>query len=129
MPTWLYRYFGNWPNIRLYNPSSNPAYAGQVLSEGSGANHGSDLEMVFGNPSGVSGLADTAPEKEMISIMQGAWAAFAKDPVNGLKAYGWPKYVNGKDTLIRLAYNNNPKAEFINGQAYFDGCANYTPTA
>ncbi|TKA61784.1 hypothetical protein B0A49_09466 [Cryomyces minteri] len=34
VPTWLFRYFGDWDNLRLY-PTS-------------GAYHGSDLEMVFG---------------------------------------------------------------------------------
>ncbi|KAK5139307.1 hypothetical protein LTR04_003702, partial [Oleoguttula sp. CCFEE 6159] len=34
IPTWRYRYFGDWPNLRLY--------------DGSRAYHGSELEMVFG---------------------------------------------------------------------------------
>ena len=43
---------------------------------------------------------------------RGAWAAFAKDPVNGLRIYGggngtgWPTYVPGQNTLVRLAYQN-----------------------
>ena len=50
-----------------------------------GATHGDEVPLVFGNNTGMSG------------IFQTAWAAFAKDPVNGLLNYGWPKYTrNGK---------------------------------
>lgn len=122
VPVWVYRNFGNWSNLELYPP--NPAYAGQVISEGSGAYHGSDLEMVFGNPSGVSGLPNSQPEKEMIKLMQGAWAAFARDPAKGLTNYGWPEYNPDTSSLIRLAYNNSPTAEFVSPNLYFAACNN-----
>jgi len=41
VPTFLFRYFGHWDNLRLY-PTS-------------GAYHGADLEMVFGASADVSG--------------------------------------------------------------------------
>ncbi|KAK5118771.1 hypothetical protein LTR85_007977 [Meristemomyces frigidus] len=124
VPVWLYRYFGNWSNIELYPPTA--AYAGQVIGEGSGAYHGSELEMVFGNPSGVSGIANSAPENEMIALMQGAWAAFARDPVNGLTAYGWPEYDPSTESLILLALNDTPTAEFVIPSVYNAACVNET---
>ena len=78
-PTWRFRYFGDWENLRLY--------------EGSGAYHGSDLEMVVGNSEGVSGIPSGQQEKALTTLMQRAWAAFARDPVNGLvKEVGWERY-------------------------------------
>ncbi|KAK4541845.1 hypothetical protein LTR36_007377 [Oleoguttula mirabilis] len=124
VPVWLYRYFGNWANIELYPATS--AYAGQVIGEGSGAYHGAELEMVFGNPSGVSGIPNSAAENEMISLMQGAWAAFARDPVSGLTVYGWPKYDPSAETLILLALNNSPTAEFVSPSLYNAACVNET---
>ncbi|KAI4278728.1 MAG: hypothetical protein L6R38_005183, partial [Xanthoria sp. 2 TBL-2021] len=43
IPTWRFRYFGDWDNLRLYGPS-----AGNGNEEGSGAYHGTDVEMVLG---------------------------------------------------------------------------------
>lgn len=82
--------------------------------------------MVFGNPSGVSGIPNSKAENEMIALMQGAWAAFARNPVNGLTAYGWPEYDPHTHSLIRLAYNNLPTAEFVNSKLYNAACANET---
>jgi cholinesterase len=50
VPTWRFRYFGDWDNLRLY---TNPC---------SGAYHGSDLEMVLGVSQDVSGLPESDPE-------------------------------------------------------------------
>lgn len=98
VPTWRYRYFGDFPNLRL---TSVPD---------SGAWHSSELPLVFGNyPNATGGVpASTAAELSIGDYMRGAWAAFAKDPVNGLTSYqgGWPMYNPAGNTLIRLAYNN-----------------------
>ncbi|KAK3112833.1 hypothetical protein LTR53_010464 [Teratosphaeriaceae sp. CCFEE 6253] len=126
VPTWLYRYFGDWPNVNLY--PANDDYPGQVVSQGSGAYHGAELEMIFGNPSGVSGLPNTADEDKMIALMQGAWAAFAKNPKTGLTAYGWPVFNPSTNSLIRLAYNNAGTADFVSPGLY-NQCANFTPSA
>jgi hypothetical protein len=60
--------------------------------------------MVFGT------LPDNATdrEKRVGDYIRGAWAAFAKDPEKGLSCYegGWPVYESGKETLIRLAFND-----------------------
>jgi cholinesterase len=98
VPTWRYRWFGDFPNLRL---TSVPD---------SGAWHASELPVLFGNyPNATGGVpASTDAELSIGNYIRGAWAAFAKDPVNGLNSYqgGWPKYNPTGNTLIRLAYNN-----------------------
>ncbi|TKA50094.1 hypothetical protein B0A49_12120, partial [Cryomyces minteri] len=76
VPTWRYRYFGDWPNLRLY--------------PGSGAYHGSELEMVFGTAVDVSGAPNTGAENATSRYMMKAWAAFARSPADGLEDFGWP---------------------------------------
>ena len=95
--TWRYRWFGVFPNTRL---TSAPE---------SGAWHASELSILFNtSPSGPGIPANTPEEIAIGTYLRGAWAAFAKDPTNGLKNYGggWPTYVPGQETLIRLAYQN-----------------------
>jgi cholinesterase len=98
VPTWRYRWFGDFPNLRL---TSVPD---------SGAWHASELPVLFGNyPNATGGVpASTDAELSIGSYIRGAWAAFAKDPVKGLNSYqgGWPEYSPSGNTLIRLAYNN-----------------------
>jgi carboxylesterase type B len=84
--TFLFRYFGDWDNLRLY-PTS-------------GAYHSSDLKMVFGASVYVSGIPDSAAETKMVAPMQKAWATFAQDPHEGLtKVMGWPRYMPDGDCL------------------------------
>ena len=79
VPTWQFRYFGDWDNIRLY-PTS-------------GAYHGSDLQMIFGGAEDLSGLPNSVPESLATVMMQHAWATFAEDPQNGLsKKLLWPQF-------------------------------------
>lgn len=70
---WRARYFGEWPNLKLL-PWLH-------------AYHSSDIPMVFGT-SDLLG-PNTATETATSKYMQDAWAAFARDPENGLQ---WPKY-------------------------------------
>ena len=114
VPTWRYRYFGDWPNLRLY-PSS-------------GAYHGSDIEMVLGTAYDVSQTPSTAAEEITSRYMMKAWAAFAKNPTRGLEEYGWPMYKNTSEhTLVRLGYINESTASFVSPHVYdalcwaFDG--------
>jgi cholinesterase len=76
----------------------------------SGTWHASELPLLFGNYPNVTGgvPAITPAELSIGNYIRGAWAAFAKDLVNGLNSYqgGWPKYSPSGNTLIRLAYNN-----------------------
>ncbi|KAH8599490.1 carboxylesterase [Bisporella sp. PMI_857] len=110
VPIWRYRYFGVFPNL--------------ALSWNSGAWHAAEVPMLF-NTAPLVPSATT----EQISIgkyMRGAWAAFAKDPANGLTNYedGWPSWDPTKDTLIRLAYNNQTGTNLASGYQY-DGWCSY----
>lgn len=78
IPTWRYRYFAEFPNLRLY--------------PGSGAFHGSEIPMIFDTAPDIS-LEPNTPEQEALSdYMMSAWAAFARDPRAGLTGLGWPEY-------------------------------------
>lgn len=73
VPTWRYRWFGEFPNLELSSGQS------------SGAWHGSELPIIFGTDMDIQDIvARTPPQAAISTYMRGAWAAFAKDPVNGL---------------------------------------------
>lgn len=77
--------------------------------------------MVFGT-SDLLG-PNTALEKQTSEYMQGAWVAFAKDPVNGLKdQYSWPTYEAETESLVQLGYEGNAEAVFAKGDAFDESC-------
>lgn len=120
VPTWRYRYHGQWANLRLYNGTAG------LGSRGSGAYHGSEVEMVFGTGQDVSLVANSAREDEVSAYMMGAWAAFARDPETGLTGYGWPAYGAGSEasgglTLVQLALNS-VRASFELPSLYDSAC-------
>ncbi|KAL8845675.1 MAG: hypothetical protein Q9221_009168, partial [Calogaya cf. arnoldii] len=82
VPTWRYRYHGDRENLRLYKGTAG------LGPRGSGAYHGSDIEMVFGTGQDVSGLRNSVAENATSKYMMGAWAAFARDTKAGLEKYG-----------------------------------------
>ncbi len=97
IPTWRYRWFGAFPNTRL------------TIVPDSGAWHGSELPFLLNNFFPGPGIPpSTEAEVDIGNYIRGAWAAFAKDPEDGLRSYrgGWPTYNPGDKTLIRLAYEN-----------------------
>jgi carboxylesterase type B len=109
-PTWRYRYFGVFPNIN-------------VSWEG-GAYHGAELPLIFGTT--FSTPNSTAEEIKFESYLRGAWTAFAKDPVNGLRRYGggWPLYDPAEKSLIRLGYENLVGTHLALPMLYDVGCVN-----
>ncbi|KAJ5902786.1 hypothetical protein N7495_003314 [Penicillium taxi] len=88
VPTWQSRYFGDWANLRLY-PTS-------------GTYHGAEVPLLFGNAELISGINNTDQENKFARYLSSAWVAFATDPKNGLKAFGWPRY-NPHIHLPRIA--------------------------
>jgi cholinesterase len=66
----------------------------------------------------------TKAELAIGNYMRGAWAAFAKDPKNGLQCYegGWPKYNAEEKTLIRLAYNDTVGISVVDPILYDSVC-------
>ncbi|EKD21085.1 carboxylesterase [Drepanopeziza brunnea f. sp. 'multigermtubi' MB_m1] len=99
VPTWRYRYFGDFPNLSL--------------SPASGAWHGSEVPMIFGTDLEIQNYtARTASQSITASYIRSAWSAFVKDPEAGLTkqvylSYGWPRYNADTATLVMLAYNDN----------------------
>ena len=127
---WRYRYFGDWDNLRLYGPSQ-----GNGNEEGSGAYHGTEIEMVLGVAEDVSGVPIVTKgkagkqgrqEEKMMRVMMGAWAAFAGDSRHGLEEYGWPVYDPHTESLVRLGFDNKGKATFVRPEVYDDVCFNVT---
>ncbi|KAL1842997.1 hypothetical protein VTJ49DRAFT_3474 [Mycothermus thermophilus] len=111
--TWVYRYYGDWDNTRLYPDS--------------GAYHGVDLHMIFGGSEEVSGIAPSEEQKKVTKEMQKAWFVFAKDPEDGLeKELGWPKWNPDEDTLIGLAYNNQAGVQTLDPATYDAPCSTIT---
>lgn len=92
VPTWRYRYFGNFPNTNIATDS--------------GAWHAAELVILF--DTAPTDPAWTADEVSISNYMRGAWAAFAKDSAAGLSTYGggWPMYDYSTESLIRLAFDN-----------------------
>jgi cholinesterase len=95
----------------------------------SGAWHASELPILFNNtPSGPGIPVGTPQEIAIGSYLRGAWATFAKDPVNGLSTYsgsdgtGWPTYVPGQNTLVRLAYQNLTGPNLAPSEMYDSQC-------
>jgi len=112
VPTWRYRYFADFPNVRL------------TLNPDSGAWHGAEIGIVWQTTVDASGEANTAPEASISQYLSGAWAAFAKNPATGLSSapYSWPRYNPLGDTLIRLAYNNETDASYVFPVTYDLAC-------
>lgn len=117
VPTWRYRYHGQWDNLRLYDGAAG------LGPRGSGAYHGSDVEMVFGTGRDVSLVANSAREDAVSAGMMGAWAAFAREPATGLAGYGWPAYgpEDGR-TLVQLGLDGSAVASFDVPRLYDSSC-------
>ncbi|KIW00240.1 uncharacterized protein PV09_08132 [Verruconis gallopava] len=92
VPVWRAYFMGQWNNTNL---------------GGLGAYHVSDVPLVMGATERKEGATPDEPEETlMIKNVMNAWAAFAKDPENGLTNLGWPRYDPEGNTLIRLGLDN-----------------------
>ncbi|EKG17514.1 Carboxylesterase type B [Macrophomina phaseolina MS6] len=106
VPSWLFRYGGDWDNVRLYPNSS--------------AYHGADMHMLFGNSVAVSGLPEEKAQDRLKKVVMHAWATFAKDPQNGLQELGWSQYETG--TLIELGFEKSSVPAFVSPDKYAGPC-------
>ena len=109
LSSYVWRYFGDWTNTRLYTNSS--------------AYHGSDLHMVFGMSEEVTGLPTTPKQRSMMRYMQKAWYEFCNDPRNGLERMGWPKYGHDNATLVLLGRDRDPSPVLVEPSMYDDACS------
>jgi carboxylesterase type B len=117
-PTWRYRWFGVWESTVL---ATRP--------QASGAYHDSEVAVLFGNVDVDGGVVGRTRGEEAVGrYMRGAWAAFARDPVKGLGRYGgrgrggWPRYVPGEETLVRIGWEGRTGANLVRGDEYDGGC-------
>jgi carboxylesterase type B len=86
VPVWRYRFMAVFPNSQIYPDT--------------GAYHSIDCPTVFGTTGrNVQKMPNTLEQDKFVTNVMTAWAAFAKDPENGLQALGWPKY-NPESKLI-----------------------------
>ncbi|OAG12173.1 cholinesterase precursor [Paraphaeosphaeria sporulosa] len=114
VPTWRYRYMGDWPNLRLFE-----AYDG---FPDSGAYHGSELTLLFNTTYGVTGSDSPPGQQAAARYIRQAWAAFGRDPKRGLTDFGWPEYGSSSGNLVRLSYNNTPGLDLTNPFLYDSAC-------
>ncbi|KAB8235658.1 Alpha/Beta hydrolase protein [Aspergillus alliaceus] len=112
VPAWRFRYFADWDNTRLH-PTS-------------GAYHGVELNMIFGDSKAMTHIPESAPQLQLQKKMQQAWAAFVLDPRHGLEKLGWPQFSLNESTLISLGENNTPDVKFTHPSAYNAECWNTT---
>lgn len=80
-------------------------------------------------PAGMGIALDTAQEQAVMNYTRGAWAAFAKDPVNGLNSYqgGWPAYSPTMSTLVRLAFDDATGTNLALPEMYDAPCGTIFP--
>lgn len=119
VPAWRYVYTADYPNMRL---TENPSL---------GAYHGAELNPLFGTSESLGGK-DTPAEAAMGKYMRAAWAAFAKDPVNGLagEKFEWPALpVEEEDgsceeeaQLVVLGLGNATEAVFQPSSTWDSAC-------
>jgi cholinesterase len=108
VPTWVYRYFGDWNNTRLY-PTA-------------GAYHGTELHMLLGGSEDASGLPASKAQKDTVKLFQQAIAAFADDPSGGLTKLGWPQFDPKTESWIEIAVDNQPKITLAKPEKYDITC-------
>lgn len=75
-------------------------YTNTYLNYIGSAYHTAELPIVFGTAAQLTGIPDDSAQTVMGPFIRNSWAAFAKDPENGLANLGWPKY--------------DPNSEFLN---------------
>ncbi|KAK8079708.1 hypothetical protein PG997_007526 [Apiospora hydei] len=108
VPVWQYRYFGDWESTRLY-PTS-------------GAYHGVDMHMIFGNSEAVTVLPPSEEQEQTVAFMRHLWVQFAADPVNSLSRAGWSRFEPGSESLARFAHGNSPRWSFVEPETLAADC-------
>lgn len=70
--------------------------------------HTSELPVVFGTASWLTGIQDTPEQASMGAFMRNAWAEFARGPEDGPANLGWPKYDPDGKALLDLFCRSPP---------------------
>ncbi|CAI7638883.1 unnamed protein product [Penicillium crustosum] len=108
-PVWRFRYNADWENTRLY-PTS-------------GAYHGVEFNMIFGESAEITGIAESDAQRQLQGQMRSAWGSFIADPQHGLKAQGWPSYDPEASTLVEIGLGNHPSVSFVDTKDSAQRCA------
>ena len=113
IPVWRYRYFGEFPNLRLTSVPN------------SGAWHGAEISIVWETAPDASGEPDTPAEQSISTYLHGAWAAFAKNPATAFteSPYNFPTYDQNTSSLIRFAFMNQTQPSFISPVTFDYACS------
>jgi cholinesterase len=109
LPAWRFRVMAAYPNT------------------GKAATHGSELALVFGTmDTGRPNQPKSSDDELKLSKnIRTAWAAFVKDPKEGLIKLGWPVFQANKPTLALLGENNKPTTTFVDPGKYDSVCDAY----
>lgn len=106
--TWVYRYFGDWDDTRLY-PTS-------------GAYHGSELHMILGGAEDASSLPMEPAQRDTVKLVQKAVAAFTEDPKEGLLELGWPVFESGRESWGEIAKWDRAEVRFVRPETFDAAC-------
>lgn len=118
VPIWRYRYFGDFPNMDLSTTIETGAY------------HGAEVNILFDTVPQGHGIPESSPaEVEIGKLIRGVWAAFAKDPYQGLDSYSWPRFDPMKETLARLGFMNSTRLSLTSPASYDAPCGAIFPVA
>lgn len=110
-PTWRYRYFGSFEELRLRSGV-----------EESAAYHASEVLVLWGTTD-LFGGQESEENRKLGRFMRKAWARFAKNPEKGLERMGWPEYETGEKTLLRLGWENKDDINLVEPSVYDGDCA------
>ena len=106
--TWVFRYFGDWDDTRLY-PTS-------------GAYHGSELHAILGGAEDASGLLMEPAQRDTVALVQRAVAAFTEDPEKGLLELGWPVFQPGRESWGEIAKGSRAGVRFVRPETFDAAC-------
>ncbi|CAI7650016.1 unnamed protein product [Penicillium palitans] len=108
-PVWRFQYNADWENTRLY-PTS-------------GAYHGVEFSMIFGESAEITGIVESDAQRQLKDQVRSASGSFIADPQHGLKALGWPSYDPEASTLVEIGLDNHPGVSFVDTKDSGQRCA------
>ena len=89
------------------------------------AYHAADTHLLFGSEkNGALTWQDPGPDVLAAGrYYRGAVASFVRDPVAGLRGFGWPRYTGEGKTLVSLFKGQVPNATFEDARVFDAVCA------
>ncbi|KAF7589909.1 hypothetical protein BBP40_003527 [Aspergillus hancockii] len=84
------------------------------LEEAGSCWHASDVFILFGTASSITGVADREDEAKAAAYMRNAWTTFAKEPQNGLNTrLHWPQNDPSGKSQIQLSLGRQAEPSYI----------------